>query len=215
MKQRGTAVSFDFSALNDIERDGKIPAEMLVPFLELLAKRGPEKMTRETATRLFNNGKKARSLAVRIEKLSHKAREFANADPFAGVQTPVYKLDDSPAVAPRSWQVGSASQVGRAIDGMDFLAKSMREASRFFGDYRRSYGRKVEGIISPADRGIDFVVGWILIQNRKFHSWEALARLLAQAFIAAGVDEKKTARITEDMLRGVVKRRVLAVIKGE
>ena len=71
-----------------------IPREILLTQLALIAERGPERMTRKTKEQLRDNRDEARSLSERIEKLTCKARKFVEADPFLGIQTPVYNLDE-------------------------------------------------------------------------------------------------------------------------
>jgi hypothetical protein len=59
---------------------------------------------------------------------------------------------------------------------MEFLAKRMREEADFLGKYLRSNSQKV--------RGIDFILGWILICNPRFKNRAALSRLFEEAFNA-------------------------------
>jgi hypothetical protein len=197
--------------LDKLERLG-IPATTLVPVLSTIVKRGPQPMTQKTWKNLLDNRNKAKSLSKRFEKLGHDARGFAEADPFLGVQRPVYSLGSSeadPELLKLAMKADPASPVGRALDSMGFLAKSMREASRAFGDIARHN--------KHADRGVDFILHCIVgCKKKNSHCWKPLSRLLRAAFRAAGIDEKHIEHITPAWLCDQAKRRVPAwTVKGE
>jgi hypothetical protein len=212
MRQTRRAVSFNSRDLDKLERAG-VPAKTLVTLLELIAKRGWERTTPETREKLLDKRDQAKSLAMRFEKLRRDAREFSEADPFLGIQGPVYVLDETWRVDPElqklAMKVNPASQVGRALDSMGWLAKSMRETSSMFGQMSRRNG--------GAYRGIDFILGWILICNDKFHCWEPLSHLLVEALRAAGIND--TEKITAEWVGKRTKRRITpmhrSVFKGE
>lgn len=203
-----------------------IPREILLTQLALIAERGPERMTRKTKEQLRDNRDEARSLSERIEKLTCKARKFVEADPFLGIQTPVYNLDEEwevrragfrPEILQRhlalaliakrrakpitqNWKVNPASPLGMYLFSMESFAKLLKEQSLAFGKYLRENGR----VDSRVDRGIDFIVGWILICNENFNCWEILSRLLVDAFGVGGFDD--TTHITAEMLRKLAPR---------
>lgn len=198
MKNPRRDVRFNASNLKKVEQDG-IPAKTLVRVLDSIANRGSQPMTRATKEKLLDKRDKAKSLAVRIGKLGREAREFAEGDPFLGIQPVVYEWDNKSAVLSRSWKFSYASPIGRSLEGMEFLAKSMRETSLGFGKYLRANRQ--------ADRGVAFILGWILWCNEDFQCWKPLSDLLAAAFRADGKDAAhKSVKLSAGALRKAAER---------
>jgi hypothetical protein len=172
--------------LEKCERDG-VPIKTLKDLLQHKAKRGAEPMTTETRERLIDRQLKAKSLSKRIQTLSREIREFVETDPFHGVQMPVYDLDDARPTPKHAKELAELTlkdrkrAAGFLLERMDFLAGSLEKERRFLGEYLRANEKR-------ADRGVDFIVGWILWCNEDFHSWKAVRDLLDEAFCADGVD---------------------------
>jgi hypothetical protein len=80
-------------------------------------------------------------------------------------------------------------------------------SARKIGDLLSRQGRRGPDL---ADQGIAILLRSIVRIGRaraqRFDTWEPLARVLAAAFIAAGVAEQETKHITADMLRKAARR---------
>jgi hypothetical protein len=170
-----------------------IPRDALVRLLEEIVQTGPDRMTQKTKRKLHNNRNKAKSLSVRIEKLAREALESAEADPFLGVQKPVYVPLKFPETHTR-FVIDPGSPVGSEFASMESLAKRMRKASEHFEEYLRSNGRADLRV----DRRVDFILGWILgFINEGFDRWAALSRVLIDAGINVDPDDvrKRASRL--------------------
>jgi hypothetical protein len=74
------------------------------------------------------------------------------------------------------------------------------------GQFLRRNGRR------DHDQGIAGLVDGILRYRKQFNSWEPLCRVIAGAYLAAGIKDVK--HITADLLRRTAKRTQTWAVKG-
>jgi hypothetical protein len=123
---------------------------------------------------LYHFAKRAKDLSKRLTELSGDLQKF--------VQTPT-------GVKPNS-----GGTLGRTLCGMAELADWLKEESRTSGTYLKKKGRK--------NSDLEFyLLGPILQDNRKFHRWDELSRLLR----TAGEYENDTTNVSEDFSPGRVR----------
>jgi hypothetical protein len=142
-------VCFNPHDLDKLERSG-IPTETLLEFLRCISKRRTERMTPETKRKLLDNRDKTQSLSRSVEKVRRKVIKFVEADPFLGVQTPAYNLDDKP-MPPLALKVNPATPAGKYLDGMKALADLLNEESSAFGAMSRRNAHAYRGVDSLTD----------------------------------------------------------------
>lgn len=95
----------------------------------------------------------------------------------------------------------TAKLAAERIDCPEGRSQKLRKNISDAGRLLRSRGRK------DHDEGVAMLVKGIRRYTNDFNSWEALSRVLEQAYIAAGADESRTDHLTGDMLRKIGKRR--------
>jgi hypothetical protein len=81
---------------------------------------------------------------------------------------------------------------------LNVLSESMRKNSSDIENLLSRKGRKLPDL---ADQGMAILLRVIRRCNQTFDRWEPLSRVLATAFLAAGIHENQTKHLTGDMLR--------------
>jgi hypothetical protein len=85
-------------------------------------------------------------------------------------------------------------------------AESAKKSSHAIGRYLRTHARK------DHDRNIAILLDGILRYRKQFNCWEPLALVIAEAYLAAGIEN--TEHITAEMLYRVAKRARTKAVDG-